>query len=82
MTSQASKQIMEVVAQNILHARLAADMTQREVGVALEMDARGVSRWETGRVAPSRTKLSQLADLFGVDPGWFYTDHSRRRAAA
>lgn len=82
MMSQATNQIVVLVGQNILRARLNADLTQREVGKHLDMDARGVSRWETGKVIPSRRNLSALSELFGVDPGWFYTDHDRKREAA
>lgn len=77
MTSQAGSQIVATIARNILRAREDANLTQREVGVALDMDARGISRWENGRVIPSPAKLAALAKLFDRDPGWFYTDHDQ-----
>lgn len=82
MTSQAANQIVMTVARNIVRARLEAGLTQREVGVALEMDGRGISRWENGKVMPSRAKLAELAKFFKRDPGWFYTDHDDEPVAA
>lgn len=75
MTSQAGSQIVATIARNILQAREDAGLTQRELGVALEMDARGISRWENRKVMPSPAKLAALAKALDRDPGWFYTDH-------
>lgn len=66
---------MLTIARNVLRARLEQGLTQREVGVALEMDARGISRWENAKVMPSNAKLAQLARFFKREPGWFFVDH-------
>ncbi len=82
MTSQASNHLATRIGRNILQAREAAGMTQRDVGVALDMSARGVSRWEMGKHQPSPKKLAALAGLFGQDIGWFYTNHDDDKVAA
>lgn len=74
MTSQAPHQIVTIIGHNVRTARLASGHTQRTLAIALGLDTRAVSRWETGGIIPSSRNLAKLADLLGRDPGWFYTD--------
>jgi transcriptional regulator with XRE-family HTH domain len=80
MTSQGSSQIVSVVAQNILAARVDRGYTQRQVAAWLGLDVRAVSRWERSGVIPSPSNLAALATLLGRSPGWFYTNHEERAA--
>jgi len=36
------------------------------------VDRRAVNRWENGHYRPSEPHLFRLAEVFGVDIGWFY----------
>lgn len=82
MTSQAANQIVTVLGRNIRAARLASREyhTQRKLAIAMNVDNRAVSRWETGGITPSGENLAKLAQLLKRDPGWFYTDHDRKAA--
>lgn len=82
MTSQAGSQIVTTVAQNIRHARVSADMTQRAVAAELGLDTRAVGRWERAGISPSMTNLAKLSELFGREIAWFYTEHETERSAA
>jgi transcriptional regulator with XRE-family HTH domain len=50
----------------------------REMGVT----DRAVRNWVRGESPPSISNLRKLADLFELEPSWFYTDHSEIEAAA
>jgi transcriptional regulator with XRE-family HTH domain len=75
MTSQGTPQIATIIGRNIAAARDTAELTQRQVAVALELDTRAVGRWERAGIVPSAKNLARLADLLDRDPGWFYTRH-------
>jgi len=44
------------------------------------VDRRAVNRWENGHYRPSEPHLFRLAEVFGVDVGWFYQDHQENAA--
>jgi transcriptional regulator with XRE-family HTH domain len=48
--------------------RLAAQKTQREVAIALNVTERNYVRWEQGETLPDAENLVRLADYFGVHP--------------
>ena len=50
-------------------ARQAQGLTLSQVGAALGVSHAAVSRWETGRRAPSLRLLQRLAAVLGVAPG-------------
>lgn len=77
MTSQAPNHLVARIGRNIAEARAEKGWSQRELGIQLGMDSRGVSRWETGKHAPSRDNLGALARIFDRDLGWFYADHDQ-----
>ena len=63
----------------VARARDALDMTQKELGDAVDVDAQQVSRWENGRSLPSSRKLRRLAEalkLTGANLVRFYELHS------
>lgn len=77
MPSQERRHIKLIVAANIKAAREAQGLVQREVAARLEMDSVAVSRWERGKVMPTLTNLSRLADVLDRDVAWFYVDHDQ-----
>lgn len=52
-------------------------LTQEQLGTQLDPPVRRneVNRWENGHVTPSRARLHQIADVLGIDPGWFYLEN-------
>lgn len=56
------------LSRNITQYRLAAGLTQEQVGACLNppVDRNSVSRWENGRHIPDHQNLVALALLFGV----------------
>ena len=42
-------------------------LSQRELGAALDVDQREVSRWEVGRIKPSGASLRRIAEELGCD---------------
>lgn len=55
-------------------ARKAANMTQRQAAIQLDKPEGTLSRWETGKYAPSGEELAILATLYGVPPSYFFRD--------
>lgn len=55
------------IGQRIRAARLAKNLTQTQLGEALGVSGKAVSKWETGRGAPEVDSLPQLAKLLGLD---------------
>lgn len=80
MSSQARPQIVSTVAANIRAARDAKNLTQRELGVMLGVDAMYVSRWERGVVMPSPPNVEALADALGVSVAFLYSPTDRAAA--
>lgn len=71
-----------IVGANLSAARAAAGMKQLDVAQALGVDSQYVSRWERGKVMPTMANLHRLADVFGRDVAWFFTDHNSNGVAA
>lgn len=49
-------------------ARIAANMTQKQLADAVGCLQKDVSRWERGVVNPSGVNLLKLAEILGSDP--------------
>jgi transcriptional regulator with XRE-family HTH domain len=64
MTTQVRNQIVTTVGQNLRAARVERNLTQKQVGDALGVTNRDVSRWEGGKVEPGPVYRQMLADLF------------------
>lgn len=48
--------------------RLLRGWSARELGLIAGIDAREISRFETGRAVPYRGQLARLAEALGVEP--------------
>lgn len=46
--------------------REAANLSQRDLALKLKVDETAVSHWETGKSAPKRARLAQVAKALGV----------------
>lgn len=55
-----------VTASNIIKLRTGANMTQAELGAALNYSDKTISKWERGEAIPDAYVLTQMAELFGV----------------
>ena len=54
------------IASNLIKLRLAAGMTQAELGEKLNYSDKSISKWERGESVPDVLTLVQLADLFEI----------------
>jgi transcriptional regulator with XRE-family HTH domain len=73
---EADQRIRTLVGHNIAQLREAAGPTQGQLADKLGFDRTQLSQWERGRKLPSAHHLQRIADHFGKEFGWFYTDHS------
>lgn len=64
MRTNANTQLVPNVGANLRAAREQREMTQKQVGDAIGVRARDVSRWENGHVEPGPLYRSLLAELF------------------
>jgi transcriptional regulator with XRE-family HTH domain len=55
----------------IREARVARNLTQRELAERLGTSPANVSRWETGRAMPGLDRLPTLCDALGVPAEYF-----------
>lgn len=53
----------------IKRERLAAGLTQTQLGERLGVKKAVVSHWEAGRQRPSRVNVQKLGEVLGIDPG-------------
>ena len=63
-----------VLGQNLRAARIARELTQRDLAVHLGVYELAVSRWERGISVPNPDNLAGAADALGVTIAWLYTD--------
>lgn len=59
----------------IVSAREAAGMTSAELARRLGVKASTLRNWETDRAEPRANRLTMLAGLIGVSPGWLLAGH-------
>lgn len=57
----------------IAQARQAAELTQEELGRALDLTRSSVANIEAGRQAVLAERLVQIGELTGTDPRWLLT---------
>lgn len=69
------KSIKEIASANIASYRRKADMTQRDVAVALGVTVNSVHLWEKGTTWPEADKFDRMAELFGI-PAWEFFNAS------
>ena len=66
-----------VTASNIIRLRTGKNMTQAELGAALNYSDKSISKWERGEAIPDAYVLTQLAELFGVSVDYLLTSHDK-----
>ena len=64
------------IASNLIRLRLAAGMTQAELGEKLNYSDKSISKWERGDVTTDVFVLMQIADIFGVDVDYLLKPHN------
>ena len=77
MNGARSKPTTTLFGRRLRDARLAAGMTQGQLGGLLGMDdqntaAQRVSRYETGKYEPSLETMAQIADVLGLPVAYFH----------
>ena len=66
-----------VTASNIIRLRTGRNMTQAELGAALNYSDKTISKWERGEAIPDAYVLTQLAELFGVSVDFLLSSHDK-----
>ena len=69
-------ELKTIVAKNIATLRVAAHLTQFELGEKLSYSDKAVSRWERGEAIPDAYVLLQMAELFGVTVDFILKEHT------
>jgi len=64
------------IASNLIRLRLAAGMTQVELGEKLNYSDKSISKWERGDVTTDVFVLMQIAEIFGVDVDYLLKPHN------
>lgn len=64
---------MKFSREKLKEARKARNMKQTELAAAIGCNQPAVSNWEKGRQRPGMVSVMKLADVFGVDPRFFFT---------
>lgn len=80
--SQAPSSLKAIIAMNLREARRSADLTQAQLAARMGIEPMQVSRWERAAHLPTDESLAMLAAALGREIGWFFTDHSKKAAAA
>ena len=65
-----------VAAGNLINLRIAAGMTQAELGAKLNYSDKSISKWERGEAIPDAHVLTQMAELFGVTVDYILSSHT------
>lgn len=59
------------IAANICLAQERAKFSGNQVARDLDVDRSQLTKWRNGSSVPTFDRLAQLAEAFGVTPGWF-----------
>lgn len=69
------------VPKRLKEARLAAEISQKKLGIAAGMDEFSASarmnHYELGRHAPDYPTLKRIADVLKISPAYFYADNDQ-----
>ena len=65
----------KIVAENIINLRTSMNMTQAQLGEALNYSDKSVSKWERGESMPDVYVLKKIADMGGVTVDWLLSEH-------
>ena len=66
------------IASNLIRLRLAAGMTQAELGEKLSYSDKTISKWERGEVTTDVFVLMDIADVFGVSVDYLLSVHGEK----
>lgn len=75
------EKIKNAFAANLYNLRTKKQMTQFELGAAINYSDKAVSRWERGEAIPDAYVLLQLAELFGVTVDYLLHEHADNEEA-
>ena len=64
-----------IVADNLIRLRIAAGLTQAELGERLNYSDKSVSKWERGDAVPDVFVMKQIADIYGVTVDYLLESH-------
>lgn len=70
------------VAANLTRLRMAAGLTQSELGDKLNYSDKSVSKWERGDAAPDVFVMKQIADIYGVTVDYLLQPHNENEAVS
>ncbi|MBO7669875.1 MAG: helix-turn-helix transcriptional regulator [Oscillospiraceae bacterium] len=68
--------------ENIKAYRVAADMTQSDLGRALGLSSQAISKWENGKSEPDAASIQRMCELFNISPDRLYGYSPQLREAA
>ena len=68
-------ELKSIVAKNIATLRVAAHLTQFELGEKLSYSDKAVSRWERGEAIPDAYVLLEMSEIFGVTVDFILKEH-------
>ena len=67
-----------IIASNLIRLRLAAGMTQAELGEKLSYSDKTISKWERGEVTTDVFVLMDIAEVFGVSVDYLLSVHGEK----
>ena len=71
--------LKQITAKNIAELRRRSQMTQLELGNAIDYSDKAVSKWERGEAVPDAYVLLRLSKLFGVSVDYLLNDHAGQK---
>ena len=60
--------VVDELGRRLWELRKKSGLTQDELGTKIQIDGRQISRYETGKVKPSKKVLARICEFFGVVP--------------
>ena len=70
-------ELKRIVAKNIATLRVAAHLTQFELGEKLSYSDKAVSRWERGEAIPDAYVLLKMSEIFGCTVDYLLRSHEK-----
>lgn len=67
--------IREIVVKNLIELRKKNKLTQLELGRKINYSDKAISRWEKGEVLPDIEVLDLIANVYGVEIEYFFSEH-------
>lgn len=68
MTEPVETDLRKTIAENLIHYRKQAGLTQQELSEQIHYSDKSISKWERGEGLPDVPTLVKLAEVFGVSP--------------